>query len=117
MNVPHVLLNNGDIIFSLPSGTQYVTPRSFNYRRIKNSLPITMDDLAPLLVVPNCPDGVFYAYQLPNDVLIEQVSTNGTNYSTLCGSSLVRSHSTDLPCLGTYPSRESLVDDFPEYSL
>ena len=117
MNVPHVLLNNGDIIFSLPSGSHYVTPRSFNYRRIRSSLPITMDDLAPLLAVPNCPDGVFYAYQLPNDVLIEQVSANGTNYSTLCGSSLVRSHFTDMLCLGTYSSRESLVDDFPEYLL
>ena len=117
MNVPHALLNNGDIIFSLPSGPQYVTPRSFNYRRILNSLPITLEELTPLLVVPPCPDGVFYAYQLVDDILIENISSTGINCTTLNGKPLVRNHQLDLICLGTYASRESLVADFPEYFI
>jgi len=119
VNVPHILMTNGDILFTLPEGPRYVTPMSFNYRRIKSLLPITLEDLTPLLVQPPTPDGVYYAHA-GNRLEATHVMPNGAifylAFHSLNDIWIATSISTTTVD-GIYTSPADLAADYPEYFL
>lgn len=119
MNVPQILMTNGDILFTLPDGPHYVTPTSFNYRRIKSLLPITLTDLTPLLIVPPTPNGVFYVHAGYTLRVLHITNDGTTSHFTMntIDSFTTSSLRFDYEVNGVYTSLEDVYLDFPEYLL
>jgi len=119
VNVPHILMTNGDILFTLPEGPHYVTPMSFNYRHIKSLLPITLEDLTPLLVQPPTPDGVYYVHA-SDRLYALHVMPAGQMFYLMFVSQIEIMSSTTIPnkeCHGVYVCIEDILTDYPEYFL
>ena len=116
----HVLLPDGTIIFQLPAGSHFVTPLSFNYRKIYRNLPISEEDLLPLLKTPLLPDGIFYLYQHDDTISYHQIS-NTTNNRFILKDGKFRSYSTNdqnyQKHIGVYASLTDIINDYPEYFL
>lgn len=118
MNVPHTLLADGTIVLSMPSGPVYLTIYSFNYHEIKALLPATSEQLAPLLVVPDCPDGIFYSCSSRSGIYL--LNTNKHSITAITDfhgnkhyTTLDKSHH----ILKAYASLAAVQADYPEYLI
>lgn len=125
MKVPHILMANGDILFTLPSGPKYVTPFQFNYQRIRRELPIDDTLLDTLSIQPSAPNGVFHVYPYTvNDtptLLVYNINNDSVIAYLLDNNKFIKT-STDVNMrndrpLGVYISLHDILLDFPEFSI
>ena len=110
MKLTYLRLKDDSVIINLPSGPHTINPYTVGYKQIIEALnsDIQLSEFLPLLS-PKLPNGIFYAYDVNNELLV--VVTTGIKSSTL----------TSLPSnaifLGAYASKEDLFNDYPEYLL
>ena len=110
MKLTYLKLKDDSVIINLPSGPHTINPYTVGYKQIIEALnsDIQLSEFLPLLL-PKLPNGIFYAYDVNNELLV--VVTTGIKSSTL----------TSLPSnaifLGAYASKEDLLNDYPEYLL
>lgn len=121
----YIHLSDDSYIIHLPTGLVTLTRKSFNFYKIKKLIGagITLEELTPLLVTPELPDGIYEAYLMPGttDMLYMHTSTDGEQkLITLRENKEVTLEKCDKKQLNTgfigiYASLEDLMDDWPEY--
>jgi len=115
--LPYVQTTNS-ITFMLDTPVT-VNQYSFNYKKILDLLPdITLEQLTPLLVPPETPDGIFQLYNTHQRLYIANIKDGGTNYFILEDNTWQ-----DSPVLvngefmGVFASLDDIADAFPEYYI
>lgn len=121
----YVLLSDNSYIVQLSTHMEVIEPKRFYFRKIKKLIDTGADEasILPLLKIPPLPNGVFEAYEFPEDgqLLYLHIDLAGVrtvrdlnshkevHLSSEAESKLYQNFA------GVYASIEELQDDWPEY--
>jgi len=114
----HILLDNGDLVLTLTEETRHLTPNSLNYHAIKKLLTESPTEQAILdLLNEDTPDGIWYAGLLHDDLYIQHITDMTiTNWERV--TEFNKAYRLVPPTIiGSFTSRENLVNAFPEYFI
>ena len=110
MKLTYLKLKDDSVVINLPSGPHTINPYTVGYKQIIEALnsDIQLSEFLPLLS-PKLPNGIFYAYDVNNELLMVVITgLNGTTLTSLPSNAIF---------LGAYASKEDLFTDYPEYLL
>ena len=116
MKLTYLKLKDDSVVINLPSGPHTINSHTIGYRQIIKALDsdIQLSEFLPLLS-PKLPNGIFYAYDVNNVLLVVTITDKDKFIKYLNGSTL-----TSLPSnaifLGAYASKEDLFTDYPDIS-
>lgn len=123
----YIHLNSDSYIIHLSTGLVTLTTKSFNFHKIKKLIEAkaSEEELLPLLVIPEMPNGLYEAYLYPNKQQMAYLHVALDGDKTLYG--LQKNQQITITdkvkkelnenFIGVYASLESLIDDWPEYLL
>lgn len=123
MLMQYVRLDNNSYIVNLTTGMATITRKSFNYHKIKRLIEknAAEEDILPLLVPPETPNGVYEVYFKPQTDTLYYLNQKGFNDDgtprTMGGSVYYQADTTQDDFLGIYASIEDIYVDWPEYSI
>ena len=117
MKLTYLKLKDDSVVINLPSGPHTINPYTVGYKQIIEALnsDIQLSEFLPLLS-PKLPNGIFYAYDVNNELLVVVTTGESKSIKYLGGNSLASLPSNAI-FLGAYASKEDLLDDYPEYLL
>ena len=117
MKLTYLKLKDDSVVINLPSGPHTINPYTVGYKQIIKALTsdTQLSEFLPLLS-PKLPNGIFYAYDVNNELLVVVTTGESKSIKYLGGNSLA-SLPSNAVFLGAYASREDLLDDYPEYLL
>ena len=119
MPVPYLILADKSIIITLSSGPVTMTPTSLNYTLVREALIQGVDkSVITSLIHEATPNGLFYAYDHHNELLIKHIDKQFRVSMHNPTSQLVPSSLPEYATyLGTFASYEAVLQAFPEYLL
>jgi hypothetical protein len=110
--------SDGSITIMSPTGPITRTPNDFYYHKLVNSLCAdSFSDIEPYLVIPSCPNGVYYLYQGPNGVPFVQHLDRDSSTSLIYQHGKWHSgvfNKSRSTYLGPHESFESIYETHPE---
>lgn len=118
MQTPYLLLADGSLVI-VSSPTITLSPTSVNYPLIRRALldGASINEVLPL-VHPEAPDGLFYAYEYSNTILIKHIKLDySTEILAPNGDPVPSSVPSSAVYLGTYTSYDTLISSYPEYFI
>ena len=117
MKLTYLKLKDDSVVINLPSGPHTINPYTVGYKQIIEALnsDIQLSEFLPLLS-PKLPNGIFYAYDVNNELLVVVTTGESKSIKYLGGNSLASLPSNAI-FLGAYASKEDLFTDYPEYLL
>lgn len=121
----YVLLSDNSYILQLSTHMEVIEPKRFYFRKIKKLIDAGTEEetILPLLQIPPLPNGVFEAYEFPDDgqMLYLHIDLKGTRkiYDLNRNQEVTLSSEAESNLYqnfaGVYASIEELQDDWPEY--
>jgi len=121
----YIHLNDDSYILHTSQGIKNLNRKSFNFNKIKRMINkgAAEEDILPLLVTPELPDGIYQAYIVPEEHAMyymhmtkhPQEGVVHTSYNLAGEQKHFTAHSATF--VGVYASKADLVLDWPEYTI